>query len=60
MSFIEKLIVGVSLFVVLLLAAAALVAPSREAAIYNKFKDPDAPAATYWDAFWADLRVTTK
>lgn len=48
--------------IILVLAAAVLLAalgPAFEARTYNKFKAPDAPAATYWDAVWADLRVTT-
>jgi hypothetical protein len=26
---------------------------------FNKFKRPDQPAATLWDAFCSELRVTT-
>lgn len=48
---------------ILVLVAAVLLAAMLETAFeartYNKFKAPDAPAATYWDAVWADLRVTT-
>ena len=38
---------------------AAMLGAAFEARTYNKFKAPDAPAATCWDAVWADLRATT-
>ena len=56
----EVLIAGLlSLLVAGILFLAAL-GPAREAATFNKFNDETTPAATYWDAFFGDLRVTTK
>jgi len=32
----------------------------RERDTFNKFKDPNTPSATFVDALFSDLRVTTK
>ena len=56
----ESAILGLVALLVLGILFLAALAPAKEAATYNKFKDPAAPAATYWDAVWADLRITTK
>jgi hypothetical protein len=34
--------------------------PYFEAKAYNKFRKPDQAQATYWDAFWSDLRITSE
>lgn len=44
--------------VLILWACISCLAWSNEAATFNKFKRPDQPAATIWDAAFADLRVT--
>lgn len=41
------------------LAMAAL-QPAFEARTFNKFRPEGTPKATYWDAVWADLRVTSE
>jgi uncharacterized protein YybS (DUF2232 family) len=40
--------------------ALALYQPYREKETYNKFKDPSQPKATYWDAVFSELRITSK
>jgi len=35
-------------------------APYREKEVFNKFRDPNTPEATYIDALFSNLRVTTK
>lgn len=40
--------------------ALLIMQPYFEAKTYNKFREPDQPQATYWDAVWADLRVTSE
>lgn len=50
---------GVALLVILVVSfGCALLSWKNEAATFNKFKRPDQPAATVWDAAFADLRVT--
>lgn len=36
-----------------------LFAASQEARVFNKYKKPETPAATTWDALFANLRVET-
>ena len=59
MTAMDKIILVLIATVLLAAALGAGLGPAFEARTYNKFKAPDAPAATYWDAVWADLRVTT-
>lgn len=44
--------------VLLGLFAGRVLSWQNEAATFNKYKRPDQPAATIWDAAFADLRVT--
>jgi len=37
-----------------------LIQPYFEMQTYNKFKSPDKPEATYWDAMFAELRIQDK
>ena len=60
---IEKIIFGlVAAALAFMLGAAAMfvLQPAFEAATFNKFRPEGAPKATYWDALWADLRVTSE
>ena len=59
MTAVDKTILVLVAAILLASALYAILGPAFEARTYNKFKAPDAPAATYWDAVWADLRVTT-
>ena len=59
MTAVDKTILVLVAAVLLAAMLEAALGPAFEARTYNKFKAPDAPAATYWDAVWADLRVTT-
>ena len=59
MTALDKTILVLVAAVLLAAMLGAALGPAFEARTYNKFKAPDAPAATYWDAVWADLRVTT-
>ena len=34
--------------------------PAFEARTFNKFRPEGAPKATYWDALWTNLRVTSE
>jgi hypothetical protein len=56
----EKLMLAIValIFVVMLTVAAFL--PHWEAKAFNKFKSPDQPKATYWDAVCCELRVDTE
>ena len=40
--------------------AFAAYCPYREMTTYNKFRDPGTPAASYMDAVFSELRITTK
>lgn len=40
--------------------AMAVLQPAFEARTFNKFRPEGSPKATYWDALWADLRVTSE
>jgi len=46
--------------VIALILIAASFFPYMEARTYNKFKSPEAPEATFLDAVFSDLRVTTQ
>ena len=59
----DRLFYSLIVAIVIVLAAAAVAAicqPAFEAATFNKFRPEGAPQATYWDALWADLRVTSE
>ena len=48
-------------FIVIPLTAALLLSqPYFEAKAYNKFRDDTQVKATYWDALWSDLRITSE
>ena len=52
-------VIGMVLGVVLILAA-IVYQPYHEKEVFNKFKDPNQPDATYIDAVFSRLRITTK
>ena len=56
----EALLAGLLSLLVAGLLFLVTIGPAREAATFNKFRDADSPPATYWDAVFSDLRVTTK
>lgn len=55
----KLIIFGWVAFVVILLAG-AFTKWHFEAATFNKFRDPDTPEATIWDAMFSELRVEAK
>ena len=55
---IPILIVLVVALLVIVVPAIVLAGPYFEARAYNKFTE--GPKATYWDALWADLKVTAR
>jgi len=46
------------LIAIVILLVMIFVQPYFEAKSFNKFRDPDTPPATYWDAMFSELRVT--
>ena len=56
----QKVLILVVTVVIIAILGFAAYAPHREKVTYNKFKDPNTPEASYMDALFADLRVTTK
>ena len=44
----------------LIAIAVLLYAPHREKVVFNKFRDPNQPPATYFDAVFSQLRITSK
>ena len=50
------LVVGIGVF----LLCGIIAQPYFEAKTYNKFRKPDQPQASYWDAMWGDLRITSE
>jgi len=60
-DFMNTVIVYGFFFVVLPLVAVTLLSqPYFEARAYNKFRDDTQVKATYWDALWSDLRITSE
>lgn len=46
--------------IIMVIPTVLLLQPAFEARTFNKFRQEGAPKATYWDALWADLRVTSE
>ena len=55
----ERILFLLVLGVFLLLPLFAYLRLAGERDAFNKFKRPDQPSATLWDAFCSELRVTT-
>lgn len=51
---------GAIVFMLLAVTCFMFVQASFEASTFNKFKDPEIPKATVWDAMFADLRVEAR
>lgn len=47
----------VYLFLFFSLAYGLIIQPLSEAATFNKFKSPETPEATYWEALTCKLRI---
>jgi hypothetical protein len=56
----EVLLAGLLSLLVAGILFLAAIGPAKEAATFNKYRDADSPPATYWDAVFSDLRITTK
>lgn len=51
--------IGIGIILFMVFSAVAVVSISQEAKTFNKFKKPDQPEATFWDAAFSELRVGT-
>ncbi len=57
MTLVEILTVISIIGIIISIGVGIFIQPMKEAEVYNKFKSPDKPEATYWDAFFAELRI---
>ena len=56
----DALLTGLLSLLIAGLLLLVAIGPAKEAATFNKYRDQDSPPATYWDAVFSDLRITTK
>ena len=57
---VENILVGLVAIAVVLVILVLPLQPYFEMKSFNKFRPEGTPKATYWDALWADLRVTSE
>lgn len=54
---LDKKFVVFVVLIILSLTAIRIFSWNQEAQTFNKFKNPDQPEATIWDAMFSELRV---